>query len=107
MALRCKQGDLAVVVRAVLPENLGKFVTCVRFISEASVRGPSGRMITYRDAWEIEPSSPFALGPGQGPCRTWVAPDSALRPIRDGEGADETIAWAGWPADLLTRKEPA
>lgn len=79
--MNCKQGDLAVVAKAtwhdVVP-HLGRIVRCVRLVD--------------MDGWQTEPE----LEPGR------TVYDGALRPIRDNPGEDETLTWAGKPADIKT-----
>lgn len=82
--MNCKQGDLAVIVRSAAG-NEGKIVRCVRFIGY--VPGFIGE-----DRWEIDLDLPTMLG---GTCRHVM--DGWMRPIRGGEGADETLSWAGKP----------
>lgn len=85
--MNCKQGDLAVVVTAkFFPEEIGKIVTCVQF--KPSLGEP---------AWIVDPPL------GKDESRNghffkadWVF-DSCLRPIRDNDGTDETLTWAGLP----------
>ena len=95
--MNCKQGDLAIVV-AGNPNNLGKPVTCLRFIPKGA-RTPS-KAVAVHDGWETD--IPLHV--------TWTFPsgkevkgmsnysgDCYLRPIRDAPGEDETITWAGKP----------
>ena len=89
--MRCKQGDLAVVVRCEeFPELIGRFVLCVSFLP-----GPDGS-----PAWVIDrplhagrqTARGFALG-------DWWR-DSNLRPIRDSDGTDETLTDVFRPAPI-------
>jgi hypothetical protein len=66
--MNCKPGDLAVIVRAQYPENLGLFVTVVR---------PHPRQ---KHGWMVEGS-----GPGD-----WCL-DEDLRPIRDNPGNEQFV----------------
>ena len=76
--MNCKQGDLAVVAKLTnqnLLPHMGRIVRCVR--------------ISRRDdrCWVTEPE----LQPGA------AVYDGCLRPIRDSDGEDETLTWAGKP----------
>lgn len=82
--MRCRQGDLAVIVRSLFPaENLGRMVTIVRPGDGAydwevlSVGGPLRAVSTLTG---LETSS-----------RLIHMNDSQLRPIRDQEGVDESL----------------
>ncbi|MBQ1761924.1 MAG: hypothetical protein IIZ92_03370 [Aquincola sp.] len=94
MALNCKQGDLAVVVRSSEGVNLGKIVRCIK-------QHPTYRTLTdfcgdfYEGhIWLIDPPLP-----GAGGFITDAAPDAWLRPIRDNDGTDEMLRIAGLPRD--------
>jgi hypothetical protein len=90
--MNCKPGDLAVLVRANLPENIGSF---------CEVLGASG-IPDYE--WSVKFQSPkrlllsgddsFYIG---DEC---LCPDAWLRPIRDpgDEAVDETLLWKSVPA---------
>lgn len=74
--MNCKPGDLAVIVRTRDPAGrkyIGKVVTCVRIVEECY--------------WDVDPALP----------RYVMVNDWCLRPIRDQDGDDETITWAGKP----------
>jgi hypothetical protein len=84
--MNCKQGDLAVYV-GLVPEVLGTIVQVVglKLICDVGHMGGAG------PAWFVDP-------PIKHSGQLWVSVlDSALRPIRDNDGADETLAWAGKP----------
>jgi hypothetical protein len=89
--MNCKPGDLAVVVRAYVAENLGK--VC-RVIGPSRVKGWD---------WELEFPHPV-LWSGGAIARDGRGQDWQLRPIRNNDGEDETLTWAGKPSDI---KEPA
>lgn len=92
MKLNMKAGELGVIIKAELAkEHIGKIVTCVQ--------------VEYFDGvpyWQIaerldnEHGIPF-----------WAVKDANLRPIRDSDGEDETLAWAGKPSPIVTDKEIA
>jgi len=79
--MNCKQGDLAVVIRA---DSIfyGYPVQCVKYLG--AIKGG-----TVEDYWEID----RRLGPDHHK----IMSDSALRPIRPSEGQDETLTWAPVP----------
>lgn len=84
--MNCKPGDLCITVRAIRPENLGTLVVVVEVDIQAS-------RVFGSTAWIVD-------GPGIGD----LALDDWLRPIRDNDGEDETLTWAGKPSDI---KEPS
>lgn len=88
--MRCKVGDLAVFVKS-LAGNEGAVIRVVRFV------GPINFTVAgfFPDVWEIDPPVRAVEG---GVTRR--APDAWLRPLRDGEGTDETIRIAGLPREI-------
>ena len=107
MTLRCKPGDLAVLIKSAMPENIGALVTCVEFMGTIEGRDPWGRTGTVHNAWRVEPAGKVKVkvGPGHVATGLWAARDSDLRPIRPEPGEDQTIEWAGYPADVFTKEE--
>jgi len=81
--MRCKQGDLAVIVRSTVG-NEGCIVECVQFRGTHTFASGA----THHDCWKIKPTRR-----GQ-----YMAPDSSLRPIRDSDGQDEMLRLVGLPA---------
>jgi hypothetical protein len=98
--MRCRAGDLAVVIRTHDERNLGKLV---RVVEQCHAHPwPGGNPIFMVDGlpydsegytgvvWLVE-----ALGAPLYSCgqlhRRAPAKDTSLRPIRDGEGVDETL----------------
>ncbi len=106
--MNCKPGDLAMVIRGIwTPELAGRFVTVVRLavpgeVIDAVVYSQSG------PGWVVESSAgglPVRIrsGPDAGKLlfkRQRVIRDELLRPIRDNDGEDETLAWAGKPQQV-------
>ena len=95
--MRCKPGDLAVIVGGGFSENFGKVVL---------VNGP-GRASDWdcdtlgQAMWGycVTTSLPLCLASGFG---LWVEfDDDELRPLRPDERADETLAWAGLPRPIV------
>jgi hypothetical protein len=87
--MNCKPGDLAVLVRS-MSGNEGRIVRCVRYLGVIPyVVGPDAA------SWEIDPPIPSLQGG-----TTDTAPDDWLRPIRDNDGDDETLQWAGKPEEV-------
>jgi hypothetical protein len=105
--MNCKPGDLAKIVGG--SRLNGRMV----YVDSAVLRDeilPSG----YRASdgavghWLCE----FLGGPVDGPldipgCRLvhrwWPIDDRYLRPIRDNDGEDETLSWAGKPREVETQ----
>ncbi len=91
--MNCKPGDLAVFVRS-SAGNEGKIVRVVRLHKRQATIGP-GNVLRPGIVWLIEPKMPAwdgSLSAG--------AHDSNLRPIRDNDGEDETLQWAGKPESM-------
>ncbi len=84
--MNCKPGDLARYV-GTESRSVGRIV----LVLESSAARGHMRM------WRVEPP----LRDGAGKQCSFVA-DQALRPIRPGDGDDETLTWAGKPNELPT-----
>lgn len=75
--MRCRPGDLAVIVRARKKADwLGRIVLVVEQFDH--------------DSWITDPM----------PAGFISVLDTSMRPIRDSDGADETLAWAGKPEEV-------
>lgn len=98
--MRCRVGDLAVVIRAYDARNLGKLV---RVVEQCHSRPwPGGNPIFMVDGlpydsegytgvvWLVEVLGAPLYSCGQLQRRA-PAKDTSLRPIRDDEGTDETL----------------
>lgn len=88
--MNCKKGDLAIVVKSVCG-NEGKIVTCLELIDDLQwMKGdlPDG----VEPGWIIDTELIAFDG-----SKSNLAKDSALRPIRDQPGEDETLTWAPVP----------
>lgn len=79
--MNCKQGDVAIVVRSYTGRE-GAIVEVKRWIGE-SWTSQEGWV---QDIWLVDCN-------GKG----WMARDSQLRPIRDGEQPDELLTRIGKP----------
>lgn len=108
MKLNCRPGDLAVIVRPTLhgPQLLGTIVTVLRAAPPHDFRLPDG-FKQFNDSpgyWVIELPRPIEVPimfrgvHGTRLSLYGIAPDSAMRPIRDNPGADQTLDWAPVPA---------
>lgn len=87
MKLRCKPGDLAVIVSAKYLNHLvGKIVTCVRL---------DGHLVRH---WHVSPVTYYKSA-------EVIFRDDTLRPIRDQPGTDETLQWADKPIDSEVLKD--
>ena len=94
-----KQGDLAVIVRAVDQSFIGRFVTCLEFVPAVEGVGPTGLVSTLYGAWLVDlPPPKWAERYTNN--RNVYALDSSLRPLRDTDGDDETLTWAGKPSTI-------
>lgn len=93
--MQCKVGDLAIVVNDLeSPENNGALLRIF-------ARARPGQWAIPAD-WNCEPLSSFTFDgrstvPGRG---ILGYRDCELKPLRDGDGEDQTIQWAGLPASL-------
>lgn len=99
--MNCSPGDIAIVVRS-YAGNEGKIVTCKKH-RYGGFEFEKGRFLSskYADWWEIDVSlNCIDANLKQKIINTtglYFAPDSHLRPLRDQDGKDETLAWAGKP----------
>lgn len=88
--MRCKVGDLAVVVRARDPRNNGALCEVLRTYHNAS-----------RPSWYIKASRPLFNFLGMEMTGEIGMYDDCLQPIRDQPGEDETLAWAPVPGKTV------
>jgi hypothetical protein len=96
--MRCKQGDLAYIIKALRPENVGKVVQCVEcigFHERFQAFGLHGETWVSPDSdylWVIKNSG--SITTLYGPAKEAVIPDSWLRPIKadPSDTLDEDIA---------------
>ena len=94
MALNCKAGDLAIVVKS-SSGNLGKVVRCLCLASKEDLLKAGYR---GNDAvWVVDRPLPWMNRKGITIAQVPFAPDANLRPIRDSDGEDEMIRIAGLP----------
>jgi hypothetical protein len=88
--MRCRAGDLAVIIRAKHPDNLHKLVRVVRAIDPENRDNFDLSGMGAGHKWVIETlGSPFVRGPFR--FNDALALDTSLRPIRDNDGVDETL----------------
>lgn len=93
MKLNCKQGDLAVKIKADPKDEIpiGAIVKCIKYadgicaITDEKILG-----------WDVEFRGSNRCPEGY----PWFALDEYLRPIRDQDGEDETLTWAGNPQEV-------
>jgi hypothetical protein len=91
--MNCKPGDLAVIIRSV-SGNEGKIVRVLRMSKEKiGLLAPDG--FKHGIVWDIDPHLPG----WNGLIAKWAL-DYQLRPIRDNDGEDETLTWAGKPESI-------
>ena len=91
--MNCKLNDLAIVVRGAMASSTGLVLHCVRLSSASGLRKPDGSF-EYGPVWETDNYGVAICGNTHN---LWM--DSALRPLRDEPGQDETLLWAGLPQD--------
>lgn len=103
--MKCKAGDLAVVVRS-KAGNEGKLVTCIRLATPEDFALGERLPVDWPSFWLLdrELNSVLVATFEDGAIKTYrgrtrVFPDALLRPIRDpGDGAvDETLLRLGIP----------
>lgn len=96
--MRCKVGDIAVVVCPQVAENVGKLVEVLRPGVE-------------RD-WVVLPLSPIRVAITGGVFHPYYGGiplethDFRLRPLRDNDGPDETLAWKDVPLPTILAPKP-
>lgn len=92
--MNCKQGDLAIVVRSLLGQSIGRVVRCVKLSPISGLRNPMTGTVTAGPVWETDDFSPTITGEVHNLWGDW-----SLRPIRDpGDDAqDETLSWLPVP----------
>lgn len=83
--MNCKPGDLAIVVSGSPAENVGRVITCLRWVRLFDI-----------DFWYYEGALVFE---GE---RCPLVADDCLRPLRPDEGTDEMLRIAGLPAPRET-----
>lgn len=91
--MNCKPGDMAIVISSTAG-NEGKIVQCLRLASRKEIddcnfeagEGP---------VWWITPALVGRFGRLVN-----MGPDKRLKPIRDQDGEDETLTWAGKPQEV-------
>ena len=91
--MNCKPGDLAVIISSDGGHNLGKIVRVLQ-LHWSSEYDLDGARFNKSDGprWILEKPIDNIEG---DPLFTF--PDAALRPIRDSDGEDESLTWAGKP----------
>lgn len=105
MKLNCKPGDLAVVVGS--SDFSGLIVNVLHRAPQVPFNLPDGYphiACPEGNFWVIEFKSPipaFIKGsPIPRQAKFATGRDDKLRPIRPGEGDDETLTWAGKPEKI-------
>lgn len=89
MKLNCRSGEMAIKVRASVGDSIpvGSVVKTIEYGQIISAL--TGEKIL---AWLVDYAAPNE--PWRG---VWSVRDEHLKPIRPGDGDDETLAWAGKP----------
>lgn len=90
--MRCKQGDLAIIIKAIRSSNLGKIVTCKEMIGYFIMGEEltwNGEQFVAQDTdyfWVIQ-AQDSGIDTLFGKSKEALSPDSWLRPL-NGEGLD-------------------
>jgi hypothetical protein len=96
--MNCKPGDLAIVIRS-NAGNEGLIVAVERWADARTVTLAGG--LNRDPGWLCVARAFNVFDYGQkrvvGTVDRGVFPDKNLRPIRDNDGEDETLSWAGLP----------
>lgn len=96
--MNCKQGDLAIIIKANNPDNLGRIVQCVQYLGIRWLRYRNG--ISEEPCWLLDrPYMTFDGKPSQ------TCSDNVLRPLRNPPGEDETLQWAGKPVPITASEQ--
>lgn len=91
--MKCKQGDKAVIVFSIRPENVGRIVHVAEYIGKFNegedfeFRGMPCRALVNDHFWWIE-AEDLSIQYGPSP-RAYIA-DSWLRPIRPEQDSEKT-----------------
>lgn len=57
MKLKCKQGDMAVIINGGTPFNIGTVVTCVKFVGDISKKFN----VRSGNYWEVDKNLPYFI----------------------------------------------
>lgn len=93
----CRIGDIAVVIKSPTGKNLGKIVKCIRRIEVNEII--DGRRMNIADdvVWLTDSTLTWTKKGGSHEYEAHFCRDSILKPLRDDDGDDETMIWAGKP----------
>lgn len=89
--MNCKPGDLAAKVRLYRDDDVipvGAVVRCIAYEER-----PHWKTRELFAGWRVE----YAGAERDVDGHFWVCCDGCLRPLRDNDGQDETLTWAGLP----------
>lgn len=89
--MNCVAGDLALIVRSPLGLNLNTLVDVVTLMGNHSELGP---------IWRVRAKGRSLVTELGIVCAACDIPDAWLKPIRDADGPDETLSWAGKPQPI-------
>lgn len=90
--MNCKPGDLAIVVRSVAPENIGRIVTVIRLVVPGEQFAEGRRLVEVGNGWLVQCDRPLVTtfeGKQVGSHCTRVYRDDCLRPISGVPVEDE------------------
>ena len=92
--MNCKQGDLAVIVRSGHGHE-GKIVRCLdMYVGYSTYYGKRLHSPSESIVWLLDATL------HKGDQANNLANDCNLRPIRDQDGQDETLIYAGFPSEV-------
>lgn len=97
--MRCRQGDLAIIVRSAAHTNHGKMVKCLELLEDGTAFKLDKGYIGLKEGpyWRIDRTITLYVRELGGWIVGDLIKDSYLRPIRYHSGQDETLSWASVP----------
>lgn len=101
--MNCKEGDLAVVASSKYGVNVGKLLTVIRLATFSEIEEEMPGSLEHGPIWRTDRPMTWKTSSGKC-CDAFLAPDSRLRPVRDNDGEDQTLTWAGKPSDIKTKE---
>lgn len=90
--MKCKQGQLAFIIKSIRPENIGRIVTCSKYIGHysrgdvVSVNGEQWTAFDTDDYWLIEGN----IETQYGPSKIAYTMDSWLKPL-DSDDVNDLV----------------
>lgn len=97
--MNCKPG-MVVMVKRSQAGNEGRVGTIVKWVERHAFTYPSG-LVNRLAGWLVDGTFRGGIS---GKEHWGVFPDEWLIPLPGGEGADESLTWAGKPSDINTKE---